>query len=232
MRNNKCSRIYRNIFLFLCLLIINPMPVYAAEAQVTLSVEQKIITSANKQDIIGEYILVRLEAENPMPAGSIDDEYAFSLRGDETKAISSIMYTKAGIYRYQITQIGINKQDASEIDETVYIITVYVGNSVDGGLSTNVIIEHGEYKVDAIRFSNDYRIDANIDEDEIGNTETESISTENPTTTLPNTEDTTGNKNTSHINTGDENAFLALIIALVVAFSVVVLALIIKHKRK
>ena len=217
-KSYKQNRIYFNVFLFLCIFIINTIPVYANETQVNLSVEQEVITSSNKQDIIVEYELSCLETNTPMPSGSVGDIYSFFLQGDNIKIIDSITYTTAGIYRYQLKQISTNKQSECTIDDTVYIIAVYVGIKEDNSLEAKIIIESGDYKTNIIKFSNYY----NIDETEYPSTDTN--------TDQSNTQ-STNDKNTN-VNTGDENNLLTLVIALILALSVVGIILIIRRNKK
>lgn len=136
--------------LLLNLLIMTNSVAYAAENQISVelavkqTIEYKNVTT-QQFNKMGTYELTCLTEEAPMPEGSENNVYLFSVNGvDETVKIP-ISYTHGGIYQYQLVQTT-EKQDAYTYDETNYKITVYVKNGENGGLVAEVIAENGRGK--------------------------------------------------------------------------------------
>lgn len=148
--------------LLLNLLVMANSMVYAAENQISLAlavkqtIEYKNVT-IEQLNKTGTYELTSLTEDTPMPEGSENNVYAFSIKGiDETVKIP-IVYTHGGIYQYQLVQTTEEQTDYI-YDKTNYKITVYVKNSANGGLVSEVIAENGSgKKCGEITFFNKYQ---------------------------------------------------------------------------
>lgn len=147
--------------LLLGLLVIPDSAAYAAGNQIsvelavrqTIEYENAALEQFNKT---GTYELTGLTEDAPMPEGSGQNLYAFSLNGVNETAEIPITYTHGGMYQYQLVQTT-KKQDGYTWDETKYRITVYIKNSENGGLISEVIAEKGSGKKSGeIIFQNEF----------------------------------------------------------------------------
>lgn len=138
------------------------IPAYAASDSVcvNLPVSQKFINHATSEvaDTFS-YILMPLEAGNPMPEQSVD-QYVFTMKGSENISLSEIAFTQTGTYRYELKQRVENKLKGYTYDERVYTVEIYVTNAERGGLTATTVVYVGDDgKADQISFENSYRKD-------------------------------------------------------------------------
>lgn len=148
------------ILLLAYFLFVRGSNVYAQDnniASVTLPVQQIFeAINGDKVDSKFYYRLIPLEPENPMPNGSTDNGYVFSLEGNENINTEPISFSSTGIYTYQMEQVIENKNSGYIYDEQVYHITIYI-NKTSEGLSAQVIVKNSnDYKVDVLEFTNAY----------------------------------------------------------------------------
>ena len=104
--------------LLLNLLIMTNSVAYAAENQISveLAVKQTIAyenTAIEPFHKTGTYELTGLTEEAPMPEGSEQNVYAFSIDGVNETVKIPMVYTHGGMYQYQLTQTT-KKQDAQK----------------------------------------------------------------------------------------------------------------------
>jgi len=117
--------------LVICLGVVLPsVNVRATDvAQVSFSVRQILdIKGIEAQEDVQEfiYVLEDMENKNPLPQGSEDNQYLFSLKGNQSIQLETLAFTQAGEYHYQL-RLKENKIDpAFTCDEEIYEITVYV----------------------------------------------------------------------------------------------------------
>lgn len=90
-----------------------------------------------------EYILESEEPETPMPEGSSEKSYTFSLEGN-TQSDLLIEMNNVGIYSYKLKQSNVSEKKEWLTDERVYDIEVYVKNGQDNELTPVVIIKNNE----------------------------------------------------------------------------------------
>ena len=88
-----------------------------------------------------QYTLTCEDDKNPMPEKASEGTYTFTLKDNEKKTIE-IGYEHAGVYEYDLKQLVFDKKDKFSYDETNYQVTIYVTNSQDGGLDTQVIVKN------------------------------------------------------------------------------------------
>lgn len=128
---------------------------------ISIPVNQKFQTNSQNPGNVKQtwtYKLAALE-DAPLPEGSENGAYIFTLTGNETKQVGAISYTHVGIYRYQLTVCkGPKNNGRYTVDRKVYDITVSVENS-ENGLTAEMVVENmcGE-KVDSIVFEHLYTI--------------------------------------------------------------------------
>ncbi|WP_237985371.1 hypothetical protein [Mediterraneibacter faecis] len=81
------------------------IPVFASEnaAEVKIPVVQVVENEAKDQAEEFSYVLTTNQSEAPMPKGSKENQYCWSMKKKETVEIS-IPVTTRGIYHYQIYQ--------------------------------------------------------------------------------------------------------------------------------
>lgn len=147
--------------LLVCLLAcISTTKVFAANesAVVSLPVEQTYTKTGTDIEAKGvfDYILTPNQAGNPMPDGSVDDQYNFTLEGDESKNLDALTFTEEGIYEYTIKQVA-GSAKGYHYDTTVYTIWIQVIN-VNGELVAQTLLPIGDgSKHEKIIFNNAYQ---------------------------------------------------------------------------
>ena len=136
--------------------LIAPPAVFAAGSSISLTVRQVFTTSLTSAASIFTYRIKAVDAANPMPVGSGLQGYTFTLTGNTSADIGPIIFTKQGIYRYQIGQIMTQEKAGYTYDKQIYNLEV----RVDSALHTEVIVYNtAGMKVSDIVFENTYRID-------------------------------------------------------------------------
>lgn len=87
-----------------------------------------------------QYTLTCEDKNNPMPEGTSEGIYTFTLKDNDKKVIE-ITCEHAGVYYYNLKQQVSDKKNKFSYDETHYQVSLYVTNSTDGGLDTQVIVK-------------------------------------------------------------------------------------------
>lgn len=144
------------------LLLVLVNPVYASETSVELSLPVKQNFDVQNEgaasaDLTGVYALSANEDDTPLPEGSQEGTYTFTMQGAETQTTIPFSYTRTGVYRYTLRQVT---EDAKQYhyDRTSYTITVYIENDSADGLIAQVVVENeGEAKCGEIAFQNSYQ---------------------------------------------------------------------------
>lgn len=131
------------------------------QVSVSIPVEQHFQTNSQNPKKLKQTWTYRLTArENaPLPDGSNNGVYTFTLTGNEKKQVGPIIYSHAGLYHYRLALCKGPKNDTKyTVDQKVYDITVSVENS-GNGLTAKVIVENmcGQ-KVDTISFEHLYTV--------------------------------------------------------------------------
>ena len=89
---------------------------------------------------------------------------AFSINGIGERVKIPMIYIHGEMYQYQLIQTT-KKQDAYTYGEIKYKITVYVKNSENGGMVTELMSENGSGKKCAdITFRNQYEKKGSVDQ--------------------------------------------------------------------
>jgi len=154
---------YLIFFVFMrCSLMMAWIPVHAEE---TVSVKLPVSQTFRKPDStvfdeggIFAYKLTASSAETPMPAGSIQDEYQFSLKNDQSLEIEPMTYSQTGIYMYRLELVTDSEKTGYIYDKEVYFITVYVTYTENDSLVTAVIAKNlAGNKVGSLDFHHAYQ---------------------------------------------------------------------------
>lgn len=152
---------------FLCNLIIIPLYavfvcffssniVSAVEMTNNISIKQIIDTDSIYEDNeTFSYNLIGLD-KAPMPTNSSDQTYSFYISGNTTKSIN-ILYSKTGIYHYELKQVIDDSVMNINYDERTIYVDVYVNllNSSEFDI-TMVAKDQNGYKLSNIQFTNIY----------------------------------------------------------------------------
>ena len=112
------------IVLSLLLFLSMQIPVFASEnaAEVKIPVVQVVENEAKEQAEEFSYVLTTNQSEAPMPKGSKENQYCWSMKKKETVEIS-IPVTTRGIYHYQIYQTT-EPKEAYACDQSRYDVSV------------------------------------------------------------------------------------------------------------
>lgn len=102
------------------------------------------------------YQLTSLDAASPMPAGSENGVYTFTLTGDETLALPAISFAGEGTYLYTMQQVVANQSPGLAYDTEVYTLTVYMQSTSAEYVMALVITNSQGQKVDSIVFENTF----------------------------------------------------------------------------
>lgn len=150
------------VLLLLNLLVMTKSVAYAAENQITLELVVKQTLEyknavAEQLNHTGTYELTGLTEDAPMPEGSENQVYVFSVKDSDETVKIPMVYMHGGVYQYQLIQTT-EDQEYYTYDKTKYEITVYIKNTENGALASEVIVENGSgKKCGSIHFTNQYQ---------------------------------------------------------------------------
>ena len=122
-------------------LMANPVLAAEPENTVSLPVSQTVKLEgegAKAEDAEVQYVLTALEANAPMPEGTEDGTYTFSLTGEQEMTLPAMEFTGAGEWHYELRA---SSEKGSVRPEKV-TITVYVLG--EGGSLESFVIVTGE----------------------------------------------------------------------------------------
>lgn len=197
---------------------------YASSDNAVVRVPVKQILTVNQGTIPGGgdvfyYKLTPQQEDNPMPEGSKDGVYSFSMKDTQEGTLQEISYDKIGDYEYRIEQTITEEKQGYGYDRKVYTILVSIRNREESGLYADLILknEAGE-KVDAASFANTY-----TGKKITGSTGTNGTS---PNYTTPSTQ------NRPLVKTGDETKLLLFAAMFLGSFLVLTIVAGIRKKEK
>ena len=144
----------RAILAFITILIIAvPTAVVAAGNPLTLTVNQVFATSSHSVTDTFMYRLLQEAPDNPMPAGSTNEGYAFMIAGNTSVEIGPMSFSRQGLYKYEVFQATAVEKSGYTYDKRIYTVEVYVGPA----LNAEVIVRNDDgKKTDKIVFENVY----------------------------------------------------------------------------
>mgnify|MGYP003305934650 CR=1 FL=1 len=114
-----------------CMTMILPVTAAAAEKTVSVPVSVKLTGTRPYPAETYQIVLQANGANNPMPDGTVGDEFTLNITGESKEpSMINMNYHKVGIYEYTIYQLaGTNKQ--CTYDKSVYTLKVTISNNAD-----------------------------------------------------------------------------------------------------
>lgn len=114
-----------------CMTMILPVTAAAAEKTVSVPVSVKLTGTRPYPAETYQIVLQANGANNPMPEGTVGDEFTLNITGESKEpSMINMNYHKVGIYEYTISQKpGTNKQ--CTYDKSVYTLKVTISNNAD-----------------------------------------------------------------------------------------------------
>ena len=196
------------IVLSMLLFLSMQIPVFASEpvTEVKIPVEQVVEGEAQDQAAEFSYVLTTNQNEAPMPKGSKEKQYVWSMKKKETAKII-IPITTDGTYHYQIYQTT-EQKDAYECDQSHFDVSVEAFYNEANQLKTVTVVKNpkGE-KTDQITFLN------RLNKTEQSNKTSQSVAKEK-------------------VKTGDNSTIWGYILLLVISILYFVIFFYEKQKRK
>lgn len=226
MKIKKSRTVFRRYFILpmLAMVFLMSVTVYASSGSAGVQIPvRQIFTvkqgTAPKGGDVFYYKLVPEQADNPMPEGSKDGMYSFSMEHTQGGALPEITYDKVGDYEYQIEQAVAEEKDGYGYDRRSYTVMVSIRNRDGSGLYADLILknEAGE-KVENAAFENTY-----TGKKVIGPTGTNGTS---PNYTTP------SSQNRPLVKTGDETRLFVLAAMLIGSFLVMAVVAGIRKREK
>jgi len=126
------GRIFAVGVVLACLMgLLIPAAHAARPGEIVLTVRQ-VLTNAGTPlpETTFSYKLAPELAANPMPAGSGEEGYVFSITGTDDLDIGPIIFTQAGKYAYEIAHIT-SPRPGYTCDQKVYTLEIYVKRDLD-----------------------------------------------------------------------------------------------------
>lgn len=141
---NICKGVTAFLLAFICAVWANGITGQAQGAggmTVSIPVNQEIRSSDGESagtEILVSYCFSAVEAGNPMPDGSEDGSYRFSLTGNQQFDLVIPGFNSAGVYQYKLYAEETDAGETVMVDETEYLVSVYVTNAAGGSLTAEV----------------------------------------------------------------------------------------------
>ena len=128
----------------------------ANDNQVTLLVIQTLDTKGiilTEDEQILEYILEAIDGNAPLPQGSEDNRYRFSLQGNQSISLETLTFTAVGEHHYQL-RLSDNKANTTFIhNQESYDITIYVTEDTNGLRASMVAVNSAGFKSPELSFT-------------------------------------------------------------------------------
>ncbi len=161
----RCKRIELSIHT-LCLLvafllaILFPFATLAAPDSVvaSFSIGQlfEVNSSAQGVNTVASYTLAPLNAANPMPTGSANGRYSFTIEGSRTDNVAPITFTNTGTYQYEIRADSSNAAVGYTYDTRIYTVDVRVGRPNEDLVAEMIFHLSDGSKTGSLSFSHSY----------------------------------------------------------------------------
>ena len=129
----------------------------AESTTVSLPVRQSFTSNVSDADDTFSYVLTAITKNAPMPDGSVDGKYTFTLSGSVSQTLR-LSAQQQGYYEYTLRQVVSEEKQSYTYDTTTYRIGVSIrdGEGADG-LTFIVVLEKNDgTKTDELRFANAY----------------------------------------------------------------------------
>ena len=139
------------IVLALALILAAPAAAFAAQNPLMITVKQAFTASSESVDATFTYRLKPLEAGWPMPEGSTEEGYTFTINGNDSVQLGPLDFSKQSICRYELFQVIGKEKQGYTYDKQIYTIEVwgspegrveYIVNNRDGSKSEDIGFEN------------------------------------------------------------------------------------------
>lgn len=158
----KRNKLWIGLLISLLVMAFIPFQALAAGSEtvsVVVPVEQIFnVSNANADDLDSSfnYCLLPKDTTAPMPDGSTDSGYAFSLKGTTKQSIGPIVFTHAGLYEYEVKPVIGQQKDHYTYDTSAYTVKINIKNSGDSLIAEVFVFNSTNEKVDGICYTNSY----------------------------------------------------------------------------
>lgn len=160
--SKKVRYVFISIICMWMLISLNVFTAYASDSVLDIKIPVRQIFLNQSASVppsvqCGKYVLYSETPNMPLPERSQDEQFEFSITGNNSTFEICIPFCKEGIYHYTLKQIT-EDTEKYVYDRMVYTITVYIENAPTGDLSSQIIVESDEMgKCPEICFENYYK---------------------------------------------------------------------------
>lgn len=163
MKIRKNRTVCRRHFILpmLAMVFLMSATVYASSESAAVQIPVKQMFTVKQGNVpeggdVFYYQLTPQKSDNPMPEGSKDGVYSFSMKNTQEGTLQEITYNRMGEYEYQIQQATAEKEGYG-YDKKTYTVEVSIRSREDGGLYADLILknEAGE-KTESASFESTY----------------------------------------------------------------------------
>jgi len=152
-KRNKALYLIRVGIMLLMVATAMPMVAHGAGNFPNVIVSQ-MNSSAVPKELSFTYVLEPREYDNPMPAGSTEKGFTFSMIGNSTTQLIFSENIREGFYIYDLYQVRNEKNINVIYDQRVYRLELVIDK---GGEATLIVFSKEGLKVDEIKFENDFK---------------------------------------------------------------------------
>lgn len=217
-----CKRYF--ILPMLAMLFMMSATVYASSESAAVQIPIKQIFTVKQGAVpnggdVFYYKLTPLQADSPLPEGSKDGTYSFSMKDAQEGKLPEITYTRVGEYEYQIQQVTAQEKEGYGYDKKTYTVAVSIRAREENGFVADLILknEAGE-KVETVLFENTYT--------------GKKVSVKPGSNTTPPSYTTSSSQSRPMVKTGDETKLTLFIALLAGSLLMVIILAGVKRKKK
>ena len=153
-KRNKALHLIKIGIVLLMVVSVMPMMVHGAGSLPKVTVFQEN-SSAVPVDMSFTYLLKPREAGNPMPAGSTEEGFAFSMKGKGSTPLLFSENLREGLFIYDLTQAVNEKRERVIYDQRSYRLELYIDENEEASF---IVYSEEGLKVDEMKFRNDFKV--------------------------------------------------------------------------
>jgi len=128
-----------------------PALAYSMNNPLRFKVQQILSAPADEEKATFSYMLKSRDPGAPMPEGSEDGSYVFSITGNSSLNIGPFNYKRQGVFRYDVSMAVMRDRPGFIYDKRTYMIEVHVNSELDTGV---VVLNENGTKAQNIVFAN------------------------------------------------------------------------------
>ena len=154
----------KTIYLLVAIMVVSlsavpvfaePQPMHGANNPFSIKIEQVLTAPADMEDATFTYVLTPEDPKAPMPEGSTEDGYEFSITGNGSRYIGLFDYKKQGVFKYELRKVTESERPGFVHQRRKYDIEVYVDKELAAGV---VALNEDGSKAEYIIFASSYEI--------------------------------------------------------------------------